>query len=200
MKIGGVSGRPVSMDSKENIFGYWGHLLSDAAHDRRVNMINNRVGNYYISSKTFFPMSGYIMATRRFNFDIPVNVLSDDAYISYSIRNIGKEIAYAPLAKSYVKYPTNLSDYFKQKTRSLGGFTQLEKMGIFKKDKQSRSFLIELQYISFVLGYAKNPREFIWSILLFPVRLITWIRILWERVVLRKEMGKSGWERIESTK
>lgn len=199
-EIGGVSGRPVSMDSKENIFGYWGHLLSDAAHDKRANTINNRKGNYYISSKTFFPMSGYIMATRKYNFDIPQNVLSDDAYISYFIRNIGKEIAYSPNAKSFVKYPTNLNDYYKQKIRSLGGFTQLERLGVFKKDKQSRNFLIELKYTFFVLGYAKNIREFTWSILLFPVRLITWIRIFIERVLLRKEMGKSGWERIESTK
>lgn len=198
--VGGVSGRPISIDSKDTIMGYWGHLLSDAAHHRRVNMINNKVGNYYVSSKSFFPMSGYIMGIRRYNFDIPSNVLSDDAYISYSIRNMGKEIAYAPLAKSYVKYPTNLNDYFKQKIRSLGGFTQLERMGVFQKDKQSRSFFIELKYIFFVLGYAKNTKEFIWSLMLFPIRLITWIKIFWNRIIIKSDMPKHGWERIESTK
>ncbi len=198
--VGGVSGRPVSMDSREDMFGYWGHLLSDAAHDRRISTINNRKGSYYISGKTFFPMSGYIMATRKYYFDIPQNILSDDAYISYFIRNIGKEIAYSPNAKSYVKYPTNLNDYYKQKVRSLGGFTQLERLGVFKKDKQSRNFFIELAYTFFALRYAKSIKEFTWSILLFPVRLITWIRIFWERVILRREMGKKGWERIESTK
>lgn len=198
--VGGVSGRPISIDSKKDMFGYWGHLLSDAAHDRRISTINSRKGNYYVSNKTSFPMSGYIMATRKYDFNIPQNVLSDDAFISYFIRNIGKEIAYAPNAKSYVKYPTNLNDYYKQKVRSLGGFTQLERLGVFKKDKQSRNFFIELKYTFFVLRYAGNIKELIWSILLFPVRLITWIRILWERVLLKKEMAKTGWERIESTK
>ena len=199
-KVGGVSGRPVAMNKKSSMFGYWGHLLSDAAHHRRIITMNKREGNYYLSDQEFFPMSGYIMAVRNFNFDIPPNVLSDDAYLSYSIRNIGKEIAYAPLAKCYVKYPTNLKDYYKQKVRSLGGFIQLKEFGVFQKDKQSRSFLIELKYASFVLKYATNLKEFIWSLTLFPVRLITWIKIFWERVILKKDMPKTGWERIQSTK
>jgi len=73
-------------------------------------------------------------------------------------------------------------------------------MGVFQRDKQSRSFWIELTYAFFVLKYASNVKEFFWSILLFPVRLITWIRIFWERDILKKGMPKDGWERIESTK
>lgn len=198
--IGGVSGRPVSMDSKANMMGYWGHLLSDAANHRRVATMNLKVKNYYVSERYFFPMSGYIMATRSYDFNIPQNVLSDDAFISYSIRNLNKQIAYAPDAKCYVKYPTTLRDYYKQKVRSLGGFVQLKNFGVFKKDKQSRSILIELQYSLFVIRYASNIRELIWSIFLFPIRLITWLKILWERVLLKKDMPKSGWDRIESTK
>ena len=198
--IGGVSGRPISADSKENIFGYWGHLLSDAAHDRRVTTMNVKKVNYFVSDKSFFPMSGYIMATRNYNFNIPSNVLSDDAYISYSIRNLSKQIAYAPLAKCYVKYPTNLRDYYKQKVRSLGGFIQLKSFGIFGKEKQSRSIFIELKYTFYVFKYAKNIKQLFWSLMLFPVRLLTWVKIFWERIILKKDMPKSGWERIESTK
>lgn len=199
--VGGVSGRPVSQDSKDNRYGYWGHLLSDSAdHRRRDRMVRVEGRDYYISQETFFPMSGYIMAMRNLEFNIPSNVLSDDAYISYTLRNMGMNIAYAPKAICYVKYPTNLKDYYKQKVRSLGGFRQLKRMGVFKKDKQSRSFLIELKYTFFVLRYAENIEEFFWSLLLFPVRLITWVKILWERDILRKDMPKGGWERVESTK
>lgn len=198
--IGGVSGRPVSKDRRDNMMGYWGHLLSDAAHDRRIITMDDREGNYYLSRDTFFPMSGYIMAVRNLNFDIPSNVLSDDAYISYSIRNQNKEIAYAPKAMCYVKYPANLKDYYKQKVRSLGGFIQLETFKIFQKDQQSRSIWIELKYTFFVLKYANNMKELLWSLLLFPVRLWTWFKIFWERRVLKKDMPKLGWERIESTK
>ena len=197
--VGGVSGRPRSQDKKDNIFGYWGNLLSDSADHRRKHTMKEK-DHYYISNETFFPMSGYIMAMRNISIDIPQNVLSDDAYISYSIRNKGYDIAYAPNAICYVKYPTNLKDYFKQKVRSLGGFKQLEKFGVFKRDKQSRSFLIELGYSFFVFKYAKNFKEFFWSLWLFPIRLITWIKIFFERVILKKDMGSTGWERIESTK
>jgi cellulose synthase/poly-beta-1,6-N-acetylglucosamine synthase-like glycosyltransferase len=199
--VGGVSGRPIPQDSKDDRYGYWGHLLSDSAdHRRRDRMVKVKGKDYYISQETFFPMSGYIMAMRNLDFDIPSNVLSDDAYISYTIRNMGMDIAYTPKAICYVKYPTNLRDYYKQKVRSLGGFKQLKRMGVFKKDKQSRSFFIELKYTFFVLRYAENIEEFFWSLLLFPVRLITWIKILWERDILKKDMPKGGWERIESTK
>lgn len=199
--VGGVSGRPVSQDSRNNMYGYWGHLLSDSAHHRRTDTTEKvKDKDYYISGKTFFPMSGYIMAVRNIGIKLPTNALSDDAYMSYFIRNKNLEIAYAPKAMCYVKYPTNFKDYMKQKVRSLGGFTQLQHMGIFKKDQQSRSLGIELKYTGFVLRYAKNFKEFIWSLLLFPTRLITWLKIFWERTILRKDMPKSGWERIESTK
>jgi cellulose synthase/poly-beta-1,6-N-acetylglucosamine synthase-like glycosyltransferase len=200
-KVGGVSGRPVSQDTRNNCFGYWGHLLSDSAdHRRKATMERVESKNYYVSGKTFFPMSGYIMAMRNIKIPIPQDVLSDDAYISYYIRNKNLHIGYSPDAISYVKYPRSLKDYYKQKVRSIGGFKQLKRMGVFKKDKQSRSFFIELRYAFFVLKYAKNIEEFFWSLLLFPVRLITWIRIIWERDILKKGMPKTGWERIESTK
>ena len=61
-KVGGVSGRPVSQDKKDNKFGYWGHLLSDSADHRRKNTMKKEQGeDYYVSGKTFFPMSGYCL-------------------------------------------------------------------------------------------------------------------------------------------
>jgi len=199
-KVGGISGRPISMDRKDNVFGYWGHLLSSSADHRRRNTMEETKDGYYLSKDKFFPMSGYIMATRNIDLKIPSDVLSDDAYISYELRNKGYEIGYTQDATCYVKYPTSLRDYYKQKVRSLGGFIQLERMGVFQRDKQSRSFFIELGYAFYALGYAKNIKEFFWSCLLFPVRLWTWIRIFWERRILKKGMPKDGWERIESTK
>lgn len=198
--VGGTTGRTVSMDSKNTLMGYWGHLLADAAHHRRMTVMSTKKDDYHISGKEFFPMSGYIMATRNYDFEIPSNVLSDDAYISYFIRNLGKEIAYTPNAICYVKYPRTLNDYYKQKVRSLGGYIQLQSLGVFKRDKQSRSLGIEMKYTLFVLKYPKNLKQFLWSLLLFPIRVITWLKIFWQRVILKKDMPKSGWERIESTK
>jgi len=197
-KIGGATGRPISVSDRNTFMGYISHILTDSAHHRRTHTMNKN-GDYYISGKTFFPMSGYMIAMRNV-ISIPDDVLSDDGYMSYELRNKGYEIAYVPDAYVYVKFPDNLKDYFKQKVRSLGGYIQLHKYNIMKKDKQSRSFPIELGYAWFVLTYPKNFKEFIWSILFFPVRLYTWVLIFYQRVILKKGMPKKGWERIESTK
>lgn len=200
IKVGGVSGRPVAKDERDNQMGYYGNLLADSAHHRRSNTLKKLKGkDYYISAEKFFPMSGYIMAIRKTKFNIPKDVLSDDAYISYVLRNKGYEIGYTPKARCFVKYPTTLKDYFKQKVRSIGGFIQLEQYDVFRRDKQSRSFAIELKYFFFVLRYPTNIREFTWSLLFFPIRLWTWIRIFWERRILKKDF-KNTWVRIESTK
>ncbi len=188
--IGGVSGRPVSRDKEDTMMGYFGHLLSDAAHHKRVNAVKK---------DAFFPMSGYVMAIRNYNFKLPEDVLSDDAYISHVIANKNKKIAYTPKARAFVKYPTNLDDYYKQKVRSLGGYLQLEEYGIIKKEKNTRKFRDELAYFWFPFSYASNIKEFFWSILLFPIRMITWIKIFFDRKIYKKDFKKS-WTRIESTK
>ena len=189
-EVGGVTGRPVSRDKKDNMMGYFGHLLSDAAHHKRMQTQKN---------KDFFPMSGYIMAIENIKLKIPEDVLSDDAYISYVISNQKKEIIYVPKARAFVKYPTNLKDYYKQKTRSLGGYIQLEKYGILRKNGKTRTFKDEVKYFWFPFIYAKSFKEYIWSCFLFPIRFVTWIRIFFERRILKKDFEKT-WCRIESTK
>lgn len=189
-KVGGVSGRPVSRDEKNNMMGYFGHLLSNAAHHKRMKILEKG---------EFFPMSGYIMAIRNYGLELPEDVLSDDAYISYVIANKGKKITYAPKAKAFVKYPTNLNDYYKQKVRSLGGYLQLEKYGVIKKEKKTRTFKDEVSYFWFPFKYASNIKELFWSLLLFPIRIMTWIKIFFDRKVFKKDFEKS-WTRVESTK
>jgi cellulose synthase/poly-beta-1,6-N-acetylglucosamine synthase-like glycosyltransferase len=200
IKVGGVTGRPIAVNKRDNFYGYMGNVLADSGHHRRTHMMDKVKGGFYISSQTFFPMSGYIMAIRNVIKNLPSDVLSDDAYISYSLRNMDLEIVYNPKAKVEVKYPTTFKDYYNQKVRSLGGFIQLKQYGVFKRDKQSRSFFIEIPYTFFVLTYARNIKEFTYSLLMFPTRLLVWLGILIERVILKKGIPKSGWKRIESTK
>lgn len=198
--IGGVSGRPVALNEKDSFMGYIGNLMADVADKRRKDVMSKK-GAHYISGKTFYPMSGYIMATKKEYTNLHPDALSDDAYISYEIRNRGKQIAYAPKSQSFVKYPTKLADYYLQKSRSVGGFIQLKQLGVMKKDKQTRTIFIEIPYTLFVLfSYPTTLREFWWSVLLHPVRVILWFRIWFDRVILRKGMPKGGWDRIESTK
>ncbi len=189
-KVGGATGRPVSIDKKDNMMGYYGHLLSTAAHHKRRNTLGKN---------KFFPLSGYILAIRNYNLQLPNDVLSDDAYMSYTIFNKGKKLKYVPEAKAYVKFPKTLKDYYKQKVRSLGGHIQLESFEIMKKDQQTRTLKDEISYFWFPFKYAKNLKEYYWSSLLFPIRIITWLKIFIDRKIIKKEFTKS-WTRIESTK
>lgn len=167
--LGGVSGRPVaSNDRNESIYGYWAHMQADAVHRMRIDKNKKDI--------KFFPVSGYIMAVKNLNFNFPPELFLDDAYLSYIIYNSGYQIGYAEAAKVQVKYPTSWNDFIKQKFRSLIGFEQLYKYEIIRPETKSRSFWQEVAYFWFPIAYAKNIKEFFWSLLYYPVRLYLWVR------------------------
>jgi len=199
-KIGGVTGRPRSLQDKKSMWGYYGNLLSDGAHHKRMITLNRAEGysRLFIRKSTpFFPMSGYLSIIR--NFDIEIKSLIDDVYISYVIYNKGYKIAYEPAAEVYVKFPTNLKDWINQKIRSAGGYIQIWKFGLITKETNARNFLKELEYFWFPVKYAKSLKELLWSLILYPLRLFMWIRIYWERKILNKDFAKT-WMPIQSTK
>ena len=179
--VGAVSGRPISLNKRNNMLGYWSHLLTDAAHNAR-------------KKKKIIECTGYLYAIRNLKLRIPENILSEDGYLSHLIHSKGYEVEYAPDAKVYVKYPDNFKDWILQKKRSAGGYTQIK-----NNFKNSRSFSKESAGIFFALNYAKNLKELIWTIMLILARLYLWIIIL-KDLKLKKEKFKETWKRVESTK
>jgi cellulose synthase/poly-beta-1,6-N-acetylglucosamine synthase-like glycosyltransferase len=200
-QVQAVTGRPISQDDRGTMMEYYGHLLTDAAdHKRRIDLggAGGR-SSVFVKKRPFFPVSGYLFAMRATALRPPADCLVEDAYFSYSIHNAGGKINYEPEAQVFVKFPKTLSDYFKQKKRSVGGYVQLWKYGIVKPETNTRSFGRELEYFWFPIRYAQNARELIWSLLLYPIRAWLWLRIFWERRILHKDFSKT-WVRIESTK
>jgi cellulose synthase/poly-beta-1,6-N-acetylglucosamine synthase-like glycosyltransferase len=201
--VGIVTARPRSIDPKNNLMGYMGHLLADAAHHKRtIDLTESPHGKSLkiIPKRSFFPATGYLFAMRKFDeLKIPDDCLVDDAYISYYVYNKGFKIVYEADAIVYLKYPKNLNDYFKQKKRSTGGYVQLWKYGIVSTETKSRTFFRELEYFWYPIKYAKNITELFWSICMYPLRLWLWLMIYWERKILNKDFAKT-WTRIESTK
>jgi len=202
-EIGGVTGRPMSSDTKNSFMGYIGHLLADAAHHKRmVTMLPETKGKSLsiVSKKpNFFVLSGYIMAIRNSQIEVPEDCLIEDAFISYNIVNSGQKLIYEPEAKVNVKYAKTISDWYRQKLRSVGGYVQLWKYGVIKEDTNVRDFWKELEYFWFPIKYAKKFQEIIWSLILYPIRLLLWIRIFIEQKFLKKDLAET-WVRIESTK
>lgn len=190
---GGVGGHPVSVDSRQNMFGYFSHLFCEAAHVRRLKDAN-------------VPMSGYLYAIRgdllSQIFPIPAQIRAEDAYISQKILALGHKISYASDALVYVKFPKNLSDWYKQKTRSLGGNVQvgLLRYALVPPNgaSPSRSITQDLRMVFFPLSFAKSLKEFYWSLLLYPLRLFLWMKIYYNHALKRYKSGV--WDRIESSK
>lgn len=197
-----VTGRPKSKDKKESMMKYYGNLLSDAAHHKRtVDLTSSPQGKgmAFVKKRKFFPVSGYIFAMRATKYRAPNECLVEDAYLSYKIHNSKGVIEYEPDAVVYVKFPLTLSDYFKQKKRSVGGYIQLWSYNIVNNSTKTRSLKHELEYFWFPIKYANNFRELIWSFCLYPIRLWLWLVIYWERKIIKKDFVKT-WVRIESTK
>ncbi|MCF7861897.1 glycosyltransferase [Candidatus Woesearchaeota archaeon] len=180
--IGAVTGRPISLSPKNTKLGYWSHLLTDAAHKRRL------IGGY-------LDCSGYLYAIRNTISIVPEDALSEDAVISQLIFKYGYIIRYEPRATAYVKYPTTYSDWLIQKIRSAGGYVQIKKY--IKKPVVMRNISTEVfQGTTIALAYPKRLVEFWWTFLLFIARIHMWILIY----INQNRDSRKIWKRVESTK
>ena len=189
--MGCVSGRPVSIDSKENIFGYWSHLLCDVgAHKARLKRFRK---------KKFLECSGYFWAFRnnvikKFPLDIP-----EDTVISYLFREKGYKISYVPSAVVYVTFPKNLHDFIEQKKRTAKGHEATRKYVNIKKIPRTKSFKNELIEGHRAIFYPESFKEIIYTLALFPTRLYIWMLVFYHTRILKKEY-QDAWKRVESTK
>ena len=110
--VGIVAGRPIPHNTK-GIYGYWAKISFEEQHKNRLkNCGVELTGNLYALKK------GLIQK-------IPKDILLDDAYIAYKIKQENKKIVYAPNAKVLVKFPTNIRDFLNQKARTRTGWYQL---------------------------------------------------------------------------
>ncbi|MFH1332871.1 MAG: glycosyltransferase family 2 protein [archaeon] len=186
--VGCVAGMPVSANSKREIFGFWSHLLTFAAHKKRLSCARN--GKY-------FTCSGYLFAFRNnviesFPRDVP-----EDAYIPYKFLNEGYKLAYAPKAKIYVKYPLNFNEWVEQKRRIAKAYENYKNLGDLPMMKSFTNEILEGPLIA--LSFPGSLKEFYWTLLLFPARLYMWMLTFWDTRVAGNGHA-DGWKRIESTK
>ncbi|MEI6731233.1 MAG: glycosyltransferase [archaeon] len=183
-----VSGRVVSLNERNGIFGYWAHLLTNGFHNLRLRQTKKNQD---------IICSGYLYALRAGIVKvIPEKVLADDAYISLSTIKEGFKTGYCPEARVFVKYPDNLPDWIRQKKRTAGRVYQLEKEFGVKKSSSLNDEIIS--------GFAElfeidSFKELAWFILLMIMRGYIWARVFLDFRLWRRDFGKV-WERVESTK
>ncbi len=187
-RIGCVTGRPVSANRRDDMFGFWSHLLTYAAHKKRLSCAKSR---------SYFTCSGYLFAFRNnviesFPLDVP-----EDAYIPYKFMSSGYRIAYAHMAKVYITYPKNFREWLEQKRRIAKAYENYKQLGDLPMMKSFSKELIEGPLIA--LSFPESIKELYWTFLLFPARLYMWALTFWDSKII-KVKHTDGWKRVESTK
>jgi len=189
-KIGCVSGRPVTLNKKDNMLGYWSHLLYTAANNIRAHPIK----------EDFIETSGYLFAFLNNGIikELPPDV-AEDSITPYYFYKKGYAIKYVPGAEVYVKNPTNLNDFIKQRQRTNASHYMLKK---YAPDMPCvKTFWNEIKIGTFfALGYPETFVEFIWTICLFFIRFYSWLLLFLDNLTQKKTVYRDDWERIESTK
>jgi len=184
-KVGCVTGKPVSLDSRKTKYGYWAGLLFAGI---------DRVRDRFSDGKKFFECSGYLFAIRKGVIsDFPLEA-SEDSIIPYLFWKKGYNIAYAGAAEVYVKNPSNWKDWRNQKIRNIKGHENLNK--IVPNMPRTKSFWNEIREGTiFALSFPRNLRELSWTAQLMFARLYIYIRAFFE--LKKKKIYHDGWRETE---
>lgn len=118
--VGAVSGHPIPVISRKNLFYDWTLMSYNKIHE--VRQAEERVGD-------FWHLSGYLLAWRRGSLsEVPFVKGAVDAWMGKIIKENGWNIVYEPEAKVLVKAPKNTKDFVAQKARVRAGYYYLPKM------------------------------------------------------------------------
>lgn len=189
--IGVVCGQPISMNSKDNMLGYWSHLLLSEMNKTRKKA-NQK--------KEFFEVSGYLFAMRNGVINsFPVNA-SEDNVIPALFWSRRYKIGYAEEAKVMVLNPQNFKDWVIQKKRNVKGHMSLKHVNTKNIPRKNTFFGEAIRGLRFVFIYPSNVKEFFWTIGVLYGRLHVWALACYESMF--KEGYKDGWreETTDSTK
>lgn len=162
-KVGAVSGQPVPVLPKTNVFHEWTLMSYRKAHELRL--MQNKEG-------TFWHLSGYLCAYRKNLMpELPQVKGAVDAWMGKLIQEKGCKLVYEPKAKVLVKAPLNARDFVKQKARVRAGFYFLSK----NLKKQPRKIKSEIFYFPKELLSIKITR---WPAFIFSafVYLYAWFK------------------------
>ncbi len=183
--VGCVTGKPISIDSIKEKYGYWSHIAFAG-----IDKVRKRLSK----EKKFFECSGYLFAIRKgIIFDFPLET-SEDSIIPYLFWKKGFKIAYANKAEVYVKNPDNWKDWLNQKIRNIKGHENLNKFA--PNMPRTKSFWNEIKEGAlFAITQPCNLQELIWALQIYPARFYLYLKAFAE--LKRKKDYKDGWRETE---
>lgn len=117
--IGAVSGNPIPIIPKNNLFYNWTIMSYRKIGEIREKEVKDKTFNVHLS--------GYLLAFRKkalkeVSFSKGA-MLVEDVWMGKIIRDKGYKLTYEPNAKVYVKCPTTIKDFLIQKARVRAGYT-----------------------------------------------------------------------------
>jgi biofilm PGA synthesis N-glycosyltransferase PgaC len=118
--VGVVTGSPIPTNTKDTFSGYLGHLIW-RLHNRTLEFLDRLNLSTHASGELMVVRRGVIKK-------IPPEVINDDAYISIQASLNGFLVKYCKEAKVYIKAPTNLPDFIRQRRRILFGHYRSKKL------------------------------------------------------------------------
>jgi biofilm PGA synthesis N-glycosyltransferase PgaC len=115
--VGGAKARAVPLNEEGGIVNFASRFIWELLHQT----------NLYLGSKgRLNSLGGDMMALRAGIVDaIPEDVVNDDAYLGAVVRENGFQIAYVPDAILYIRGPSTVGDFLRQRSRVLYGHQQL---------------------------------------------------------------------------
>lgn len=179
---GMVGGHPVPVNDKNTFMGFAVHMLWDMHH--RLSLIHPKVGE--------------IVAFRNTGLRIPVGMGSDEDLIRRDMERRGLKVKYEPSAMIYNRGPTNVEDFFEQRTRVNIGERYMKRWFDYDIPTWDKRYLINA-YLSFLKDNAKHPLKMAWAMSLeafarfyasVHVRLDKGDRAVWQVVQSTKEIEK----------
>lgn len=183
--VGCVTGRPISVDGRDNKYGLWSKIVFAGIDKARRKLARKKI---------FFECSGYLFAIRKgIISDFPLGT-SEDSIIPYLFWKKGFFVGYAPKAEVYVKNPSNWKDWVNQKVRNIKAHENLTKM--FPEMPRTKSFFNEIKEGAlFAIRYPKNLRELNWTVQLYLARLYIYFKAFKE--LRQKNTYRDGWREVE---
>lgn len=136
-------------------------------------------------------LSGYLFAIKAKDLPekIPIKLAAEDAFLGISLLLSGIKMDYEPNALVYVKYPSNIRDYYRQKSRTRSGWAQ-----IFKSAPEQMASLRRLQrQIIFSRIYQGNYM----SLLCFILDNLIWAL---DYLFTRNSANRHIWQSVDTTK
>lgn len=182
-KVSVITGHPVISDTMKN--DIWGKIAIENC------AIWDGVRKSQANELATWTLSGYLFAikTKDLPEKIPIKLAAEDAFLGISLLLSGKKMEYEPNALVYVKYPSNIQDYYRQKSRTRSGWAQ-----IFKSAPEQMESLRSLQrQVIFSRIYHGNYI----SLLCFIVDNLIWFL---DYLFTRNSANRHIWQSVDSTK